>query len=362
MKKVIVTGGGGFIGRHMVKALLEKGHDVHVIDTLMNEFTGKRTDETKLHAYMSKDFIKNNLYEIDILDYERMSSCLQGADAVIHLAAFISSPNSINEPKKAFETNISGTLNVLEAARVHGCKNVILTSSAAVYGSLEGKKKEDDPVQPENPYGMSKYIDEQLGKLYCNLYGMNVAMVRYSNVWGPDQHDSGSYAPAIGRFILQTKNKEPLTICGDGLQTRDFIHVRDVVQANLALLENIEKEAVRGEVFNVCTGTESRILDLAQLIKSVAEDFNYKKIKLVHIEPRIEPKRFVGDNTKLYDAIGWTPTIKLKEGIKELFASTPAPKIRSSSDIYDPNANNSSYQDTFQEQYTPLKDVNHRSS
>lgn len=319
MKKIIVTGGAGFIGRHIVKELLKKGYDVQVIDTLIDEFTNKKTPKETLLKYFTKDFIKNNIHKIDITNHKKILPIFKNAESVIHLAAFISSPNSINEPSKAFDVNITGTKNVLESARIHGCKNIILTSSAAVYGSISGIKKESDKVSPENPYALGKYINEQLGKLYSDLYNMNVTCVRYSNVWGPDQHDTGSYAPAIGRFINQVNSNSPITICGDGAQTRDFIHVHDVVKANLKLLQNIKKDNVRGEVFNVCSGIESKILDTAKMIKSIAEvkDKN-KNITIIHIAPRIEPKRFVGDNTKIKNTINWVPKVSLEKGIREI--------------------------------------------
>lgn len=318
-KKIIVTGGAGFIGRHISKVLLDKGYNVHIIDTLIDEFTNKKVSKEILLKYFSEDFIKNNIHKVDILDYKKILPLFKDAEATIHLAAFISSPNSINEPNKAFNVNVTGTKNVLEAARISDCKNIILTSSAAVYGSVSGVKKESDRVSPENPYSLSKYMNEQFGKLYTDLYKMNIVCVRYSNVWGPDQHDTGSYAPAIGRFINQVGNNVPITICGDGMQTRDFIHVYDVVKANLKLLQNIKKDNVRGEVFNVCSGIESKILDTAKMIKSISEEKSKNKdITIVHIDPRIEPKRFVGDNTKIKNTIKWEPKVSLEKGIREI--------------------------------------------
>ncbi len=318
MQKVIITGGAGFIGRHLVKSLLEKNYEVYVIDTLIDEFTGEKIPDSLLLNYFDENFIKNNIHQIDILDYEKISPLFKEAYGVIHLAAFISSPNSINEPLKAFDINIKGTLYVLESARNNGCKNVILTSSAAVYGSIDGLKKEDDITHPENPYGLSKFIDEQIGKLYNDLYKMNITCVRYSNVWGPDQHDIGSYAPAIGRFIKEAKNNNPIPICGDGEQTRDFIHVYDVVKANIKILENIDKENVRGEVFNVCSGIESKVIDIANMVANIFKEKNNSNAEITHVAPRIEPKRFVGDNTKIKNTLGWEPIITLEEGIREI--------------------------------------------
>ncbi|MEI6810430.1 MAG: GDP-mannose 4,6-dehydratase [Candidatus Nomurabacteria bacterium] len=318
MQKIIVTGGAGFIGRHLAKSLLEKNYEVHVIDFLMDEFTGEKISNDILLKYFDDNFIKNNIHKIDILDYEKISPIFNNAYGVIHLAAFISSPNSINNPLKAFDTNIKGTLHVLESARNNGCNNVILTSSGAVYGSIDGLKNENDATHPENPYGLSKFIDEQLGKLYNDLYKINVTCVRYSNVWGPDQHDSGSYAPAIGRFIKEAKNNSPMPICGDGEQTRDFIHVYDVVKANTKILENIDKEKVRGEVFNVCSGIESKVIDIANLVANIIREKNNANAEIIHIAPRIEPRRFVGDNTKIKNALGWNPIVTLEEGIREI--------------------------------------------
>ncbi len=318
-KKIIVTGGAGFIGRHVSKLLVENNYEVHIIDILVDEFTGETLANDILLRYFDETFITNNIHVVDILDYEKILPLFKNAHAVIHLAAFISSPNSIQEPRKAFSTNIQGTINVLEAARINHCKNAIITSSGAVYGSIDGIKKETDEVNPENPYGLSKYIDEQLAKMYNDLYKMNITFVRYSNVWGPDQHDSGTYAPAIGRFINQMKNRQDITICGDGLQTRDFIHVHDVMRANLLLLENIEKETIRGEVFNICSGVESTIIDIARIVKKIAQEKKYPhETSITHIAPRIEPRRFAGNNTKIRNTIPWSPQIVLDDGIREL--------------------------------------------
>lgn len=318
-KKIIITGGAGFIGRHISKLLLENNYEVHIIDTLVDEFTGKIVPDNILLRYFDQTFITNNIHGIDILEYEKILPHFKEAHAVIHLAAFISSPNSVQEPKKAFSTNIQGTLHVLEAARVSDCNNIIITSSCAVYGSIDGQKEEIDAVHPENPYGLSKYIDEQLALMYNDLYEMNITCVRYSNVWGPDQHDSGNYAPAIGRFINQVKNKSDITICGDGEQTRDFIHVHDVMRANLLLIQNMEKETVRGEVFNVCSGVESRIIDIAHIVKKIAQEKKYPyETAITHIAPRIEPRRFFGNNTKIRNTIPWYPQIVLDDGIQEL--------------------------------------------
>lgn len=318
-KKIIVTGGAGFIGRHISKLLLENNYEVHIIDFLRDEFTGEPLSKNILLRYFNEEFIKDNIHVVDILEYDTLLPLFRNTYAVIHLAAFISSPNSIQEPRKAFDTNIRGTINILEAARSNNCNNLIITSSGAVYGSIDGIKKENDSVHPENPYGLSKYIDEQLAILYNQLYGMNTTCVRYSNVWGPDQHDSGNYAPALGRFINQVKNKKDITICGNGEQTRDFIHVHDVMQANLLLLQNIEKETVRGEVFNICSGIESKIIDIAHLVEKIAQEKKYAhQITITHIPPRVEPKRFVGDNTKIKNIITWSPQITLEDGIYEL--------------------------------------------
>lgn len=323
-EKIVITGGAGFIGKNLILELLKNKKnnnlEIHVIDICKNEFTNKNT-EKEFKSIFKKE-IENKkifLYKINIINYKKIECIFKDTNTIIHLAAFISSPNSINEAKKCFDTNINGTINIFESARKNNVKNIIFASSAAVYGSISDIVKESTKTNPENPYGLSKYITEEIGKMYSDLYKINIIALRFANVWGPMQHEVGHYAPAIGKFIKQVKNNCDITICGDGLQTRDFIHVSDVTKAIILIKEKLEKDYKDKNIFDyfiVSTKTETKIMDLAKLILKISKN---KNSKIKNIEPRIEPRKFVGDNNKLKEFINWTPQKTLESGIKDFF-------------------------------------------
>ena len=219
--KVIVTGGAGFIGSHLADALVERGDEVQVIDNL---FTGKRENVNP----------RARFHEIDIRDYEKLLPVFQGVDYVFHLAALARVQPSIEDPKTSEDVNVTGTLNVLLAAREGGAGRVIYSASSSAYGNQEVLPfKEDMTPQPISPYALQKYVGELWSALFSKIYGLRTVSLRYFNVYGPRAPGEGAYALAISRFLSQRRQREPLTVVPDGTQSRDLVHVRDVVRANL---------------------------------------------------------------------------------------------------------------------------------
>ena len=227
-KRAVVTGGCGFIGGYVVRELLKNGYHVIVIDILIQGEQSTLPDEV--------DFV-----HADICDYDTVKDIIQEGDIIFHLAALTSVPGSIDRPFTYYTTNVTGTQTVLEAARVQKAGGVVFSSSAAVYGSQEGILDEAKIPKPESPYALHKYFGEELCHSYTTLYGLSTICLRYFNVYGPGNHEAGSYAPVTAIFIKNKREGSPLHITGDGSQTRDFIHVKDVARANalaVSLLTN----------------------------------------------------------------------------------------------------------------------------
>lgn len=294
-QRVIVTGGAGFIGSYVVNALIDNEYDVLVLDNLS---TGKKSNINE----------KAVLKICDIRDYESIAYIFKKDDIVFHLAALVSVPKSIEDPLLSNEINIRGTYNVLEAARAAGARGVIISSSAAVYGNQEGAVTEDTPTSPQTPYALQKKMKEDLGRLYAELYSLPVIALRYFNVYGPLHHEEGSYAPVIAKFLKQKREGVPFTLVGDGMQTRDFIHVRDVAQANIKSIPYLDKKLF--SICNVASNTAVTVKEIAKMIDSSRE--------CAYLPPRIEVKHSQGDNTKIKNELGWSPTITLAHGIEEL--------------------------------------------
>lgn len=292
-KRAIVTGGCGFIGTYVVEELLKNNFDVVVIDNLSS---GK------------KESISQGVTLIiaDICDYNAMETAVEKDDVIFHLAALTSVPFSIENPLPYHNVNIQGTYTVLEAARSKKASGVIFSSSAAVYGSQEGSMEEDTRPSPESPYAAQKYIGEQLCSLYSSLYGIPSVALRYFNVYGKGNHEEGSYAPVTARFLKAKREGKPLSIIGDGEQTRDFIHVQDVAKANVrASLLLVEKSF---QVINVCSGISLKIIDIAKRI-----DTNF-----VYLPPRKEIQNSLGSPKKFHSLVTQEEAISFEEGLGEL--------------------------------------------
>src|SRR5512133_1427958 len=248
MKRYLVTGGAGFIGSHIVRALLEQGDFVRVLD---NFSTGKRENLAGLNV---------EICEGDLRDTSKVAEAVQSIDYVFHEAAFVSVPQSMDDPLPCFEINQRGTEYLLEAARKAGVKRVVLASSAAVYGDLETMPLEEQfSLRPLSPYAVSKRVDELYAEMYTRSFGLDVVALRYFNVYGPRQRPDSMYAAAVPIFTRRLIDGKPITIYGDGGQTRDLVYVGDIVRANLVASEH---PAAPGQVFNICSGDEIRIIDL----------------------------------------------------------------------------------------------------
>ncbi len=250
--KVVVTGGAGFIGSHIVEHWLGQGADVHILDSFRS---GKRENAAL--------FPKAVLHEGSICDRDLTFKVIEGADYVHHLAALISVPESMEKPQECLDINVTGLLNVLDAARQYGVKKVVHSSSAAVYGDNPvSPKKEEMRPEPKSPYGITKLDGEYYLRLYYESYGLGTASLRYFNVFGPRQDPNSAYAAAIPIFVARALKNEPLVIFGDGEQTRDFVFVKDVVQANVKAATTPEAN----DVYNVARGSSITIRELCELI------------------------------------------------------------------------------------------------
>lgn len=293
-KKVVVTGGAGFIGSNLVDALIEKGYDVHVIDNL----SGGKKDHVNSKAV---------LYEVDIRDLAKIAPIIAGAKYVFHLAAQPRVQYSIERPIETNDHNVAGTLNVLVAARDAKAEKLVYSASSSAYGDQDTMPLiETMAARPKSPYGLQKYIGELYAKVFAEVYGLPTVSLRYFNVYGPRQNPDGAYALVIGKFLKQCSEGKSMTITGDGLQTRDFTHVRDVVAANILAAEN--SEVKDGEVFNIGAGRN-------QTIKYVAECIGGK---IEHVPARLEPHDTLADNSKARTILGWEPRVKFEDGIVEL--------------------------------------------
>ena len=292
--KVVVTGGAGFIGSHLTDALVESGFEVHVVDNLSG---GKRENVNP----------KAQFHEVDIRDFEKLGEVFRGAQYVFHTAALPRVMPSISDPRTTHDVNVTGTLNVLVAARDAGVKRVIYSASSSAYGEQpELPLKETMPANPIHPYGLQKWIGELNSALFSKLYNLETVSLRYFNVYGPGAPVDGAYASVVARFLHQRKTGQPLTIVPDGTMTRDFTHVRDVVRANILAAKS--PKVGRGEVINIGGGKNWKIIEVAEMIGGPT----------VFIEPRVEAKHSLADNSKAKELLGWEPAVTFEEGIKEL--------------------------------------------
>ncbi|MBW7917926.1 MAG: SDR family oxidoreductase [Anaerolineales bacterium] len=295
---VLVTGGAGFIGSHIVRGLLERGDRVRVLD---NFSTGKRGN---------LDGLDVEIVEADLRDASRLTEACRGVETVFHQAAFVSVPQSMQEPLDCFDVNVTGTASLLEAARKHGVKRVVFASSAAVYGDSDAYPlSEETPLHPLSPYAASKRVDEIYGQLYTASFGVEVVGLRYFNVYGPRQRPDSQYAAAVPIFIRRLLDNKPVTIFGDGGQTRDLIFVGDVVRANLAAAAH---PSAPGGVFNICTGNETRILDLVEILQDLfpsapAPEFAAPRAGDIY--------RSIGSPQKAAETIGFRAEVSLTDGL-----------------------------------------------
>lgn len=280
MKKYLVTGGAGFIGSHLVDELLSDGFEVKVYD---NFSTGmlENIEENRgsIHKHLT-------VIEGDIRDRDKLFEATKGIDGVFHLAALVSVPQSIQEPGISFDINSNGTQSVLDVARKCGVSRVVLASSAAVYGNCQNIPiNEAEVTNPLSPYGLDKLIAEQLGSLYFSLYNLDVVCLRFFNVYGPRQPPTSPYSGVVSKFAEKASSKSRPTIFGTGNQERDFVYVKDVVNA-LRLSMNSSLSGFR--IYNVGTGHPLTVNSLWDLFDKFAQ---------AEVEPEYAPAR-VGDISK----------------------------------------------------------------
>lgn len=294
MAKCLVTGGAGFIGSHLTDALLERGDEVIIIDNLSGGNIENVNPKAKFH-------------KLDLRNLEDIKPLFNGVDFVFHLAARPRIPLSIQDPISAHENNLNTTLNVLVASRDAKVKKVVYSSSSSIYGNQNILPlKEDMLAKPLNPYGLQKYVGELYCKVFSDLYGLATASLRYFNVFGPRAPREGAYATVIGIFLRQKEMGEPLTIIGDGEQSRDFTYVKDVVRGNILASES---RVGKGEAFNIGAGRNYSINKLAGIIGG----------KTVNIPPRPgESKHSLADTSLAKSLLGWQAEYDLESGLKEM--------------------------------------------
>jgi nucleoside-diphosphate-sugar epimerase len=298
---VLVSGGAGFIGSHVTAELLRRGHTVRVID---NFSTGSRENLAAVGGDVE-------LIEGDIRSYERTHAATKGVDCVIHLAALPSVPRSVQDPLTTNEVNVTGTLNVVLAARDAGTQRVVMASSSSVYGRAQELPKTERLVpQPISPYGVSKLAAEQYCMGLNAVYGIEVAALRYFNVFGPRQDPNSQYSGVIPKFLSQALDGVPLVVFGDGTQSRDFTYVDNVVAATLAASEC----ALEGPLIcNVGCGSAHTVLALAEAVGRVAE--RAVQIEYVPARPGDVLHSFA-DITVARGALGYDPAVGLQEGLE----------------------------------------------
>lgn len=294
---ILVTGGAGFIGAHLVRALLRQGHRVRVFDNLSSGSFERLADSNA------------ELLCGDVRDEAGVTEAMQGIDLVFHLAALVSVAESLERPQTAYASNMLGTVHVLEAARRWRVHRVVQASTCAVYGNTEALPvTEATPPQPLSPYAGSKLAAEQAGLLYQQLYGLETVALRFFNVYGPGQDPASPYAAVVPRFVDALRRGEQPSIFGDGLQSRDFIFVGDIVRA----LGAAASKRTPGGLYNIGTGRETTVLDLAHMIGAAL----HLVVKPQFLPPRDGEVRHSRASVELFASrAGYRPETDLRTGI-----------------------------------------------
>jgi len=320
--KYLVTGGAGFIGSNLVRALLASGERVRVLD---NYLTGKRENLAGLSDEYGGAF---EPVEGDLRDLEAVRKAAAGVEYVLHQGALPSVPRSVADPVLSNEINVSGTVNLLVAARDAGVRRVVFAASSSAYGDTpELPKRESMPPRPKSPYAAQKLAGEQYLRIFHEIYGLETVSLRYFNVFGPRQDPKSTYAAVIPRFLTAVLRGEPPVVYGDGLQTRDFTYIDNVIHANLAACA-APRDAC-GKVVNIACGERVSLLDILEIIYGLAG---------TRVEPKFEPARpgdvrdSLADISLARELIGYSPKVSFSEGLAKTFSwyrSTPAEPGRS---------------------------------
>jgi len=297
--RVIVTGGAGFIGSNLVDRLVGDGHEVIIFD---NYATGKKENVNPKAKFFLVDISHQPSFEDKM-----MEEIMTGVDVVFHLAALARVQPSIENPIEFHNTNVNGTLNMLDACKRYGVKRFVFSSSSSVYGDVEEKDlptSEDEQLNPMSPYALHKLQGEQYCKMFSKLYGLETACLRYFNVYGERQTTEGAYCLVMGVFAKQLMDGKPMTINGDGEQIRDFTYVGDVVEANVRCMDYPLE--LNGDVFNIGNGEGYSVNQVADLLGG----------DRVHNDPVLEPKITKADNSKVRKYLNWKPTQDFEKWVK----------------------------------------------
>ncbi len=320
MARYLVTGGAGFIGSHLSEALLKEGHGVRILD---NFSTGRRENLREIQRSFPSGL---EIMEGDIRDQKVCEQATAGMDFVFHEAAQISVPQSVLDPETTQEINIRGTLNLLLACKKAGVKRMVLASSTAVYGDNPSEsqarrpKREGLIPRPLSPYALSKLVGEYYAQLFSRLYDQPAVALRYFNVYGPRQDPNSEYAAVIPKFIERLQMNLPPFIYGDGGQSRDFVFVQDVVQANLMACH---QEGIAGEVFNIASGRSYTLLQLFDHLKKII-----KSVQSPLFAP-VRPGDIRHSRASIRKAVkflGYRPHFGLRQGLKETVDAMGRPR------------------------------------
>jgi len=299
--RYLITGGAGFIGSHIVRRLISRGKLVRVVDNL---FTGRsaRLDDVR----DSIEFVDG-----DLADDRVSEAVVRDVDYVLHQAAVPSVQRSVSDPVGTNRANLTATLNLLEASRRAGVRRFIYAGSSSAYGDTEIlPKKEDMPPNPLSPYALQKLVGERYCKLYYDLYGLETVSLRYFNVFGPDQDPHSEYSAVIPKFITKLLAKQPLTVYGDGEQSRDFTYVENVVEANMLAVRAVKAP---GSVCNIGCGehiTLNKLIRLLEEILGVKANVNYAATKAGDV------RHSLADITRARHLLGYEPKVMVKEGLR----------------------------------------------
>lgn len=295
MKKVLVTGGLGFIGSNLVRTLVDEGTEVHVLDILAEPPLASRVVD------------KAHYHQGDIRDGEVLRTLLQGVSHVFHLAALPRVQYSLENPEETHTVNVNGTLALLVAARDAQVERLVYSSSGSVYGDQEQMPFTEDMLpNPMSPYALHKYMGEQYCRHFSEVYGLPTVSLRYFNVYGPHADPQGPYALVVSRFIEQRRSGQPLTIRGDGTNSRDYTHVRDVVAANLRAAT--APTVGRGEVLNIGGGRAISVREVASCVGG----------ETLMVDACVEPRHALSDTMRARTLLGWEPTVVFEDGVAEL--------------------------------------------
>lgn len=296
---ILITGGAGFIGSHSADLALAAGHSVRVLDNL--------SSGSRANVPAGAELVVG-----DVTDAAQVRAAAAGCEAVLHLAALVSVPQSMREPGGTLAINTVGTANVLEAARAAGMRRFVLASTCAVYGDLPGCKEESSPALPLSPYAAAKLMAEQWAQVYTTAYGLPAVILRYFNVYGPRQRADSPYSGVLARWCAAVEAGEPCTVFGDGEQTRDFVSVRDVAAANLLALTGAEMQP--GTVYNVATGRSVSLNDILAALDAAAG----RPVARQYAPARAGDILHSAGNSARLQACGWRPQVTLAAGIAEL--------------------------------------------